>query len=209
MVAHAIEFVLLFVVGPALFAFTRHRIPAIPALWVLTGWCLYVLLNDPSFDRARLWNTAPFLHALPSILALFTLAVGIGVALVLRFKRDLFLGLVRSNPSLWGLLMVAYPVLSVYPQGIVFRAFFFERYHDIFGPRWLLVLASAFAFTWVHVIFRNPIALVLTGFGGLLFAMRYVQTSSLFVTSFEHALYGCAIFTIGVGRSLHHTSNRK
>jgi membrane protease YdiL (CAAX protease family) len=208
-VAHAIEFVLLFFVAPTAFAFTRHRIPAIPALWVLTAWCLYVLLNDPLFPRERLWNPAPLRQHLPEILGLFALAVAIGIVLILRFRPTLFLSFPRRNPSRWGLLMVAYPVLSVYPQGIVFRAFLFERYRDIFSPRWAIVLASALAFAYMHIVFRNYLALVLTLLGGFLFAFRYLQTGSLFVSSFEHALYGCAVFTIGVGRSLHHAANRR
>jgi len=30
---HAVEFLLLFFIGPTLFAYTRHRVPAIPMLW--------------------------------------------------------------------------------------------------------------------------------------------------------------------------------
>ena len=90
-----------------------------------------------------------------------------------------------------------YPVLSVYPQGIVYRAFVFYRYRDLFGPSWAIVLGSAFAFTYVPIVFRNRLALVLTMLGGILFGIRFLQTSSLFVTSFEHALYGCFMFTVG------------
>jgi hypothetical protein len=43
----------------------------------------------------------------------------IGTTLVWRFAPGLFLNFPRSNPWLWGLVMLLYPVLSVYPQGIV------------------------------------------------------------------------------------------
>ena len=66
------------------------------------------------------------------------------------------------------------------------------------------MLASAFTFTYVHIVFRNKLALGLTLLGGTLFGIRFFQTDSLFVTSFEHALYGCFMFTVGVGRSFHH-----
>jgi membrane protease YdiL (CAAX protease family) len=102
-----------------------------------------------------------------------------------------------------------YPILSVYPQGIVYRAFIFERYRELFGPSWAIVLASAVAFAYVHIVFRNPLAIGLTFLGGVLFAYRYLQTGSLFVSSFEHALYGCAIFTIGLGRSFYHGAVRR
>lgn len=45
----AIEFLLLFFIGLAIFA-TRRRIPAISALRVVTAYCLFLLLRDPQFD---------------------------------------------------------------------------------------------------------------------------------------------------------------
>jgi uncharacterized protein len=95
--------------------------------------------------------------------------------------------------------MVLYPVLSVYPQGIIYRAFFFERYRTLFPNSVLLIVASAVAFSFAHIIFRNAIAVIFTLVGGLLFAWRYADTASLFTSSFEHALYGCWMFTIGLG----------
>ena len=105
--------------------------------------------------------------------------------------------------------MALYPILSVYPQAIIYRAFVFDRYRDLFGPPWAIVLASAVAFAYVHIIFQNRLAVVLTFFGGILFAVCYLQTGSLFVSSFEHALYGCSIFTIGLGRSFYHAASRR
>ena len=209
MALRAIEFLLLFFAGPALFAYARHRIPAIPALWVLTAGCLSVLLRDPGFDRGRLWNAAVFPLYAPQILALFAGAAVAGAALVLRFAPGVFLNFPRSNPGLWALVMLLYPVLSVYPQGIVYRVFVFERYRELFGAGGGMVLASAAAFAWVHIVFRNRLALVLTFVAGALFAIRYLQTGSLFVSAAEHALYGCGIFTIGLGRSFVHGAGRR
>jgi membrane protease YdiL (CAAX protease family) len=95
--------------------------------------------------------------------------------------------------------MVLYPILSVYPQGIIYRAFFFERYRTLFPNPAVLIMMSAIAFSFAHIIFPNPIAVSFTLVGGLLFAWRYASTGSLFASSFEHALYGCWIFTIGLG----------
>ena len=171
------------------------------------AWCLFVLLHDPSFDQASFWKAAPFARYLPEILVEFGITAAVGVVLVLRFGAPgLFLNLPRANPRLWSVLMILYPVLSVYPQGIIYRAFIFARYRDLFTAPWAMVAASAFAFTYVHIVFRNRLALVLTAMGGILFGIRYLQTGSLLVTSFEHSLYGCFMFTVGVGRSFHHGS---
>jgi hypothetical protein len=66
------------------------------------------------------------------------------------------------------------------------------------------MVASAAAFGFLHIIFRNSLAVWLTFFGGILFAWRYEVTGSLFVSSFEHALYGCWLFTVGLGQYFYH-----
>jgi uncharacterized protein len=199
-----IEFILLFFAGPALFVLARPRISPIPVLWAVMAYCLVTMLRNPRFDRTRLWDTSGLrLHA-PAILLLFVVTTAIGVALVLRYAPGTFLNLPRSNPRLWGLIMVLYPLSSVYPQGIIYRMFLFDRYRVLFGGGWGIVLASAAAFAFVHIVFRNFLAVALTLPAGLLFAVRYWQTESLMASSFEHALYGCAIFTIGLGRWFYH-----
>jgi uncharacterized protein len=79
-----------------------------------------------------------------------------------------------------------------------------HRYQPLFDPAgsspWLLILASGVAFSVMHVVLRNPLAVSLTFVGGILFAYRFHETGSLLVSSFEHALYGCYLFTIGLGR---------
>ena len=217
----AFEFVILFVALPALFAFTRHRLPALPALWAMAALCLIVLLRDPTMDRHWLWNAealsaylvrgqlAPSqpgrgFDGLPGILPLFAIAAAlIGVA-VWRFAPDLFLNLPRRNPVLWVAIMLLYPVLSVYPQSIIYRAFLFHRYGTMFGGATGALIASAVAFGFLHVVFRNSYAVALAAVAGLLFAARYLQTGSLFVSAFEHSLYGCLIFTVGLGRFFYH-----
>jgi hypothetical protein len=200
----AVEYSLLFILGPALLALMPLRISPIPVLWGLMAYCLVTLFRAPKFNRARLWDASRLWLYLPGTLALFAIVLAVGVLLVRRYAPAAFLDLPRSHPLLWGQIMILYPVLSVYPQGVIYRLFLFERYRGLFGDRWGIVLASAAAFAFVHVVFRNFLALALTLPGGLLFALRYLQTGSLAISSFEHALYGCAIFTIGLGRWFYH-----
>jgi len=200
----AIEFLLLFFIGPALFVLARPRISPIPVLWAMAAYCLLILMRDPRFDRARLWDTAGLRRHALAIVSLFTVIAALGVALVLRYAPATFLDFPRSSPVFWALVMVLYPLLSVYPQGIIYRLFVFDRYRRLFGSQWGIVLASAAAFAFVHIVFRNSLAVALTLPGGLLFALRYWRTGSLAASSFEHALYGCAIFTIGLGRWFYH-----
>ena len=95
--------------------------------------------------------------------------------------------------------MLTYPVLSVLPQNVVYRAFFFHRYRFLFADGWPMTLASALAFAFAHVVYRNGLALLFTFVGGLLFARTYRVTRSLWWSTLEHSLYGCFVFTIGWG----------
>ena len=193
------ELLVLFVVLPLAFRFKLVPIPPIPALWILTAYCLHRLLADPSFNRTLLWNPDVLPASAPKILALFAAGALLLVAAVYFITPWLLFNFVRRAPLFWGAVMLLYPVLSVYPQGIIYRAFFLERYRPLFPSPLLLIVASAIAFSFAHIIFRNPIAVSFTLIGGALFAWRYTHTGSLLTSSFEHALYGCWMFTIGLG----------
>ncbi len=103
----------------------------------------------------------------------------------------------HTGPWLW--LIVLYPVLSVYPQEILYRAFFFTRYKSLFADRRMLVLASAALFGGMHIVFDNIHAIWITLIGGYLFADTYSRSHSLRMVFLEHTLYGNFILTIGLG----------
>jgi hypothetical protein len=199
------EFALLFLGLPLVFGLRLIRhVPPMPILWVAAAYCLVALLRDPTFDRRQLWNAAPLPRQLLGILALFCAGALVLTVLVRVYAPDLLMALPRSQPGIWALLMVLYPVLSVFPQALIYRAFLFHRYRPLLRvePRtqaWLLILISAATFALMHLVFRNWIAVALTFPGGILFARRYLDTRSLCVSWLEHALYGCFVFTIGLG----------
>jgi hypothetical protein len=181
------ELILLFIALPLGFRYSSVRLPALPVLWVVVGYGFWQLMRDPHFDRARLWNAGQMSSRLGLILTIFIAAALVIWLAVRRFAPSIEFGFVRQHPALWALVMVAYPIVSVYPQGILYRAF------------------SA-AFSFLHIIFRNSLAIILTFLGGLLFAASYAETGSLAVSSFEHALYGCWLFTVGLGQYIYHGS---
>jgi membrane protease YdiL (CAAX protease family) len=198
------EFVVLYFALPLAYRFSPAHLPALPTLWVVALYALWQLLRTPAFDRARLSNPTALRPRLVSIVGVFVvgaLCLWLGVH---RFAPPLEWGLIREHPGFWAVVMFAYPVFSVYPQGVLYRAFFFERYAPLFPGRWAMILASALAFAFLHIIFRNSLAVALTFLGGLLFAARYAQTRSLLASSFEHALYGCWLFTVGLGPFFYH-----
>jgi membrane protease YdiL (CAAX protease family) len=202
--ALVMEFLLLFVALPLGYRFSPRPIPALPVLWVVALYCYWQLRRDPAFSPALLWNPQPAAAQLPSILLCFLVCAAMVWLAVRLVAPDLLFSFVRSNPGFWALVMVFYPILSVYPQGIIYRSFLMHRYASFFASGPLLIVVSAAAFAYMHIIFRNPLAVALTFAGGLLFAWRYQATGSLFTSSLEHALYGCWLFTIGLGQYFYH-----
>jgi hypothetical protein len=192
----------------------------LPTLALFTLACLALLLLDRSFPKRRLWNARAALPALPWIFARFAA----GAALLTAFTWQLepgaplrawaeahrlgggwpgggptLFGFPRQHPAFWAIIMVFYPVASVWPQEVLYRAFFFHRYGRILPRRWLRVAVSGLAFGFMHIVFMNPVAPTLCLLGGLLFARTYSRTHSVLAASVEHALYGCWVFTVGLG----------
>jgi membrane protease YdiL (CAAX protease family) len=103
---------------------------------------------------------------------------------------------------------VFYPLLSVYPQELLYRSFLLHRYRPVFGDGTGAAAASAVAFGCAHLMFHNVLSVLLTLVGGWLFARRYQRSRSLLTASVEHALYGVLAFTIGLGALFYHGAAR-
>ncbi|MGF1449188.1 MAG: CPBP family intramembrane glutamic endopeptidase [Opitutales bacterium] len=116
-----------------------------------------------------------------------------------RFGDTLFMGFVLARPDIWALVMCLYPIFSALPQEIIGRTFFFHRYGEIFRSEGAMITASTLSFAFMHIIFQNWIALVFCLIGGYLFSHTYAKTRSLTAVWLEHSLYGCLIFTSGLG----------
>ncbi len=210
------EWMFLFIVVPAVFAVgikmgwmsVRLMFPLLYGFTLLT---MTVMVLDRTFPKRRLWNARALIPDLGRIFAIALVAVAaMGVATWaldsglltlpgIESERITLFGLPRFRPTLWIAIMCLYPILSVYPQELIYRPFLHHRYRLIFRTPTSRILAGAIAFGYMHIFFLNWIAPVLTFAGGLLFSWTYERTQSTFAASVEHALYGCFIFTIGLG----------
>lgn len=199
-----LEFVALFVGIPT--AIYLHWVPnlPIPALLALCTGAWIVLRRDPTFNRRHLWNVQGMRGALLPVLMRAMILASMLAMVVFMFMPTMLFAFVRRAPWLWASVMVFYPILSVYPQEFLYRALLFHRYRDLFPSESALIMASATAFSFVHIIFGAWISVALTFIGGLLFAFTYARTKSLLLVSIEHALLGNAIFTVGLGQYFYH-----
>jgi membrane protease YdiL (CAAX protease family) len=201
------ELALLFVGVPGAMALRYLPRAPIPVLLAGAIGCSVALLHDPAFDRTQLWNAAGARAHLPSVLLLFAALGAAALVLVAWLTPHALFDFVRTRPRLWLLVMILYPLLSVYPQEIIYRAFFFHRYAALFPSTFACVAASSALFAFAHVFFPRPwIGMGLTLAGGVLFGAHYAQSRSLLLASIEHALFGQLMFTVGLGRFFYHAS---
>ncbi len=162
--------------------------------------CLLLLLADPTFPR-RQWVRVGAIRDGWRGLLLRTLVVAAALVLFALATRgpDALLNFPRQRPRIWLGVALLYPVFSAFPQEIIYRPFFFHRYRALFENSWALIVVNAVLFGWSHIIVHNRIAMALATVGGLFFARTYERTRSTALVTLEHAAYGDAIFTIGIG----------
>ena len=199
-----IEFAAIYVIVPLLIYYRRIPNLPIPYLLIIALMAFLLLRRDATFDLSQLtqWgNIRPFLSTI--LIRDAVCVIGLGIAVYLLAPQLLF-SLIRRSPQLWALIFLLYPLLSVYPQEFLYRAFFFHRYQPLFGRGWGMLLASALAFGFVHIIFRNWLAVGLCLIGGFLFSLTYKTSGSLLLACLDHAIFGNFIFTIGLGQYFYH-----
>tara|TARA_B100000809_G_C15118132_1_gene523217 strand:+ start:1969 stop:2595 length:627 start_codon:yes stop_codon:yes gene_type:complete len=109
---------------------------------------------------------------------------------------------VLNKPVLWVMILFFYSFFSVYPQELIYRTFYFQRYQSLFKNESLFLIVNAMLFSLAHLFFRNGLVMILTFLGGLLFALTFKKTKSTLLVTIEHAIYGCWLFTVGMGEML-------
>ena len=196
-----LELFIVFILSPLLFFLMVSDIDTwlMPMLFSVGGICLYLLLRDNQFKRFRLWNTDNFRAHLLQSLKLFIPCAGLTTLIIYLIAPDLLFNLPTQHLELWLLTLIIYPIVSVLPQEVIFRTYFFHRYKRIIPSkthRWLL---SSLSFGLAHIVYGNWIAVALSAAAGAVFGYRYMQTRSTLLVVVEHTLWGSFMFTIGLG----------
>lgn len=190
----------LFIGLPLLFAFKSDELPELPVLGAVTLLVTAYLWRDVGFDPQRFWSWRPHRAALRRVLLRFVLLAPLLVLGTVLLDPVRLWALPRERPGFWLFVVALYPFLSAYPQEVLYRGFFFHRYGELFADRRLLLAANVLLFAFLHVIYHNGVAVLLTLVGGALFARTYERTGSILVVSVEHTLYGIVLFTAGYDR---------
>lgn len=195
------EFFALFVLLPV--SLCLEYLIAVKAGLVLLGFVYVVILLTRDAQKPlkpktnRPWK--PFLKRL----GIQFIIVAVVTSLYVMWQQPSALFCVpKNNLGLWVGILGVYTFLSVWPQELIYRTFFFSRYETLFKNKALFIFLNAIVFSLAHLFFRNTLVLVLTFIGGILFGITYLKTKSTLFVSVEHALYGNWLFTVGMGEML-------
>jgi membrane protease YdiL (CAAX protease family) len=193
------EFIVLFAITPILVALFLPPKFVFIALFAIALFSLFLLNKTPDFNwrsliqKRRKLKINFFMFYAVGCLALFSLIT------FLFIPKSLFV-LPQNMPILWLIIMLAYPIASVLPQELIFRPLFFSRYASILPIGNRITILNAGAFSLVHLMYWNWIALVVTFIGGLVLAHFYNKHRNFLDIVILHAIGGCIIFTTGAGR---------
>jgi membrane protease YdiL (CAAX protease family) len=193
-----LEGITLFIGLPLIEYVEINPLPKLLLLALVAMYCGYLLWQDPTFGRGLFQRSDDDQISKTILLRLLVIVPALlGLAWLLH-PEDLF-AFPIERPWIWMLVMVLYPFFSALPQEFIYRTFFFHRYKDFFRFKNSDVLLSALAFSFLHLVYGNWVAIGLSFGGGLLFGITYKRTQSLFWVAVEHVIYGWLIFTLGLG----------
>ena len=200
-VKRSFELFLLFIVLPASLSINYPIWTKVLIVLSSFVYVLYVLKKEYDFGF-KIPSKCSAIMFKNRILVNFCILFIITVAFVYFSNSDMLFSVVLKKPALWIIILLAYTFLSVLPQELIYRTFFFYRYQLIFKDKNILIFLNAILFSLAHIFFRNTLVLFLTFLGGLLFAFTYHTSRSTILVSIEHAIYGNWLFTVGMGEML-------
>lgn len=162
---------------------------------------IYVLLKVEN-EKFKIAPNLNWIHFWKETLLKFLIIACLTSIFVWFTNKHMWFEVVINKPIMWIIFLLVYCFFSVYPQELLFRTFYFKRYKNLFKNESLFLFVNAILFSLAHMFFKNSLVIILTFFGGLLFAFTFNNTKSTLLVSIEHAIYGSWLFTVGMGAML-------
>ena len=190
-----LEFFFIFFILPSAIFFLDSSIIVFLTLYLVFTLSLVILYFDKSFSFTSLRKKVDW-----KFIIIFSLIfLSLSFLYVILLDKDLLFIFPKTNFELWLLVILIYPFLSVIPQEIVYRVFFFQRYFPDKRSFYFLTLLNMIVFSYGHIVFNNVHAILITAIVSPIFTYAYLK-KSFFTCIVLHALGGQIIFTLGLGK---------
>ena len=199
-----LEFVLFYIAAPLSIWWWELYSHLFGIFLLLCLVALFLLARTPQFTWRSLGDFSSLTQYFPLIFLFTLLSTSLLAILALLVVPDRFFSLPLENPQLWLGIMIFYPIFSAFPQELLFRVLFFNRYRHLYASPNQAIFVNALCFSLAHVFYANWIACALSFLGGLVMAKAYVKTGSFYLVWILHVIAGLGVFTVGLGIYFYH-----
>lgn len=111
---------------------------------------------------------------------------------------DRMFRILLEMPLFIPILSIAYPIILVLPQELLFRPLFFKRYGHLFASERLRIWVNAGLFSFAHLMYWHWVVFLLTFLGSFIFARSYLRGSFPEAVA-HHSIAGLMVFLSGLG----------
>lgn len=198
-----VEFLAIFVGAPLLLTATFGSYPLLPVVCIF-GLGAGVLLHFTTNWSWSMLRRGPIIGEWRILISYSIFMAVVSVGFVFALVPEHFMTIPMHRPQLWLMIIVFYPLVSAFPQEIIYRSLFFERYGVLFPNDSWAILANGVAFGFGHLFFDHWLTIGMTGVGGAIFAWAYLRNRSIGMPWLMHSLAGQIIFTVGLGVFFYH-----
>lgn len=190
-----LEFFFIFLIIPSTIFFLDSSIIIFLTLYLVSILSLVILYFDKTFLFTSLKKKIDWTFVIIFSVIFFFL----GFFYVLLVDKNLLFIFPKTNFKLWLIVIFIYPFLSVIPQELVYRVFFFQRYFPNIYRFYFPAFLNLVVFAYGHLVFSNMHAIIITAIVSPIFTYAYLKKSFL-TCVILHTLGGQIIFTLGLGK---------
>ena len=190
-----LEFFFIFLIIPSTIFFLDSSIIIFLTLYLVSIFSLVILYFDKTFLFTSLKKKIDWTFVIIFSVIFFFL----GFFYLLLVDKNLLFIFPKTNFKLWLIVIFIYPFLSVIPQELVYRVFFFQRYFPNINRFYFPVFLNLVVFAYGHLVFSNMHAIIITAIVSPIFTYAYLKKSFL-TCVILHTLGGQIIFTLGLGK---------
>ena len=190
-----LEFFFIFLIIPSTIFFLDSSIIIFLTLYLVSVLSLVILYFDKTFLFTSLKKKIDWKFVIIFSVIFFFL----GFFYVLLVDKNLLFIFPKTNFKLWLIVIFIYPFLSVIPQELVYRVFFFQRYFPNINRFYFPMFLNLAVFAYGHLVFGNMHAIIITAIVSPIFTYAYLKKSFL-TCVILHTLGGQIIFTLGLGK---------
>jgi len=105
----------------------------------------------------------------------------------------------KATIRLWPLFFVFYILILTPAQEFFFRSFLFAEMRNFrYRRHWSIMVLSSLSFCFLHIIYQNPMMMLVTFFMGFIWSIIYYKYPNFWGVTLSHAMLGTAAFALGL-----------